>query len=243
MKLQKLTLLLAIWSFGATIILLLNLQFNYAEILFFPSFSALLFFLIYKELIRHPARKELPQTLLKAIPWILLVSIVLFYLGIGMHGAANHIGYYLAKELSTASKFAHFYDEILSHITMYVGLFGLMLGGALIQIRRPFSLHLDLKNISVLTLAASTHGLGMAAAMIEGQTVLIGICAAILFTPTLLLHHQANKTGLIPIVKKYPFNFYIIMVMISTIFILLLYAFIFQGFPQLSNLFDIWNFM
>ncbi|UCD03701.1 MAG: hypothetical protein JSW73_04135 [Candidatus Woesearchaeota archaeon] len=243
MKIQKLTKLIAIWSFGATIILLLNLFFHYSESLFMPLFSAIIFYLIYKELTSHKTIKDFPQTLIKITPAILLLSFVLFYIGIGMHGAANHIAYYFGEGVSLAKEYAYFYDEILGHVTMYLGLFGLMLGGSLIQARRPFTLQLDFKNISVLLFAAMFHGIGLATAMIEGHTSIFGLIAAIIFIPLVSLHHINKQRKLKIIVREYPFDFFIVLVMISTVFILIAYFLIYKGFPEISTQFNFWKYM
>lgn len=240
MALQNLTKLLGIWCWGSSIIIILNFFYHFSEVFLMPAFSIIMFYFIYKELTKHRKLKKYPKLLVKITPFLILLSLVWFYIGLGMHGAANHIAYYLAGEISIASEYAYFYDEILSHTVMYIGLFGLLLGGSLIQSRRPFRLKLDFEDLIVLLVASTIYGIGIALSLIEGQTAFLGIAALILI-PAISIHHVDEKNLKI-IVKKYPFNFFVVLMLLAMLLILVLYFFTFNGFPQLSEMINFWDY-
>lgn len=235
---KKLVKLLSIWSWGmAFLVAATFLVSPFFEIFITPAFSLILFFLIYKEMASHPEGKVSPW-LHKSIPWVLLFSILFFFEGIGIHSTGNFLARILLEGgfwgWDPISLSVYFFDEILGHCIMYTGLFGLLVGGMLLQISRPFSLKLERSDLIALPLSAGIFGIGLATALVEGQTALYGFAAGIVLMPFLVLHHYHKKLKVT--IHNYPFNFYLLLAILAMLIVLLVHYFTFGSFVQYSVL-------
>jgi hypothetical protein len=112
---------------------------------------------------------------------VFLVLAAVWVEGHGMHLAANSIGH-LLKEMkgSDAYRLTHFYDEILSHYLLHLGIVGLSALLILRQWRNPFTG--EKAPLWSESVAGIIHGFTYFVIVIEARTVVLGVPFAILVT-------------------------------------------------------------
>ncbi|MFH0869284.1 MAG: hypothetical protein V1839_03590 [archaeon] len=215
-----------------TLIVLRIFYYIYYSNLFLPVFLVIMGYILYKEMLRHRQTRFYSKIIEHVIPWIIIISIALFFEGHGMNHSANDISFHLQGASESLKSLVYFYDEFLSHKLIYLGLFGLFLAGILLQISRPFSFKMHRDDEVALGICGVLYGLGLGASLLEGQSPYIGIFAAAIFIPALLLHHQ--KHTLKVVIRRYPLNYFLALTCITILVLFAIYHFCFGSFAEPS---------
>ena len=185
-------------------------------------------------MIRHKQIKIHPAIAEHLIPWIIIISIALFFVGQGMNYSANDISFELQGASQTLKNLVYFYDEVFSHKLIYAGLFGLFLAGILLQISRPFKLKMHADDEITLGVCGILYGLGLGASLIEGSSAYIGLAASIIFIPALILHHK--KHTLKVVIRHYTLNYFLALACITILVFFALYYAHYGSFIEISKL-------
>lgn len=240
---ERITKILIVLTFGMSILAILRLfpGIFYTSSLAFPVFFVIIGYILYKEMIRHRQIKIHPAIVQHIIPWLIVISVALLFEGHGMNYSANDIGYYVQGASAHLKSLVYFYDEILSHKILFTGLFGLFFAGALLQISRPFSFKMHKDDEAALGICGVLYGLGLGAALIEGQSPYVGLIAAAIFIPALLFHHQKHSLKLV--IRKYPLNYFLALTCITIVILLAGYYMHFGSFVEPSKLLCNWGYI
>ena len=182
---------------------LINLLFRYVELFIFAPISAVIFFLVYREIESYPKKADKFD---KYLPVASVLSFVVFYLGIGIHAVSNYLSFIIYRtygfyELIPAMRAdmliatpilnqIYFFDEILSHIFIYGGLFAILVCGAILQLNHPFNKKLTKWNKLDIIGSAITFAVFLFMCLVEAQTP---IPAFLLVLPTGFLIFQHRK--------------------------------------------------
>ena len=232
---ERLTKILVGLTAGMTFLIALRIFLRiYESYLLFPIFFVVIGYILYKEMIRHKQIKIHPAIVEHIIPWIIIISIALFFVGQGMNFSANDISFELQGASQTLKNLVYFYDEVFSHKMMYIGLFGLFLAGILLQISRPFKLKMHADDEIALGVCGVLYGLGLGTSLIEGNSAYAGLIASIIFIPALILHHQ--KHALKVVIRHYPLNYFLALTCITILMFFALYYIYYGSFIELSDI-------
>ncbi len=239
---ERITKILIVLTAGMTFFAAFRIIFNiYYSNLLLPVFFMVMGYVLYKEMIRHKQIKIHPAIVEHAIPWIIIISIALFFEGHGLNHSANYIGYFIDKSTSaTLKSVIYFYDEILSHKILFSGLFGLFAAGMLLQISRPFSFKMHKDDETALGICGILYGLGLGTSLLEGQSPYIGIIASAIFVPALIFHHQ--KHTLKVVIRKYPLNYFLALTCITILILFAVYYAYFGSFIEPSTVLCNWGY-
>ncbi len=226
---------------------LLSLVVRYVEIFILAPASAVIFFLIYKELKSYPKKDNKFE---KYLPIISVLAIAMLYVGSGMHGTTNYLsfmvydayGFYgsvppaLAAETLDATLILNqisFFDEILSHIFIYGALFIILICGAVLQLNHPYHKTLTRGNKFLLIGSAIVFGVSLFLSLVESKT---SIPAFLIIVPIIFLIFQHRKDNWKKdVLLRYPFNFCITVALLLALVLVVIYGIIFSGLPQLSE--------
>ena len=230
---ERITKIIAGLTAGMMFLVVLRIFFHiYISSFILPVFFVVKGYAIYNELIKHKQVKIHPAIVKHLIPWIIIISIALFFEGQGMNYGANDISFSLQGASSALKSLVYFYDEVLSHQLIFVGLFGMFLAGILLQISRPFSFKMHKIDEILLGISGVLYGLGVGTSLIEGNSPYIGIIASIIFIPALILHHQ--KHTLKVVIRHYPLNYFLALTCITILVFFALYFMHYGAFTEPS---------
>jgi len=155
---------------------------------------------------------------------IFLVLTVFWVEGHGMHLAANSIGHLLSEmKGSGAYRLTRFYDEILSHYLLHLGIVGL---STLLIFHNPFTG--ERAALWSESVAGIIHGFTYFVIVIEGRTALLGVPFAILAT-TFCLIWGRKKFRQQPLLA-----FYFVSYLLATLFFAG-WAIYWGGLPEFSK--------
>ncbi|MBS7287225.1 MAG: hypothetical protein KIH01_00355 [Candidatus Freyarchaeota archaeon] len=148
-------------------------------------YMALLFYGFYRVLSKDASREGWKRAVLDIL---LLFSLMLFFVGYGLHFAANHVEVKMAEDklmLLLAPKVAtslealvylsaiysptYYFDEILGHQLVYTGFFGLMVGGILLEAWYKEEEKLEVADYAAIAASSVMLTLIMTMATVEGQ--------------------------------------------------------------------------
>jgi len=192
-------------------------------------FLALIFYFIFSALTRDGKKRP---TWLNVL---MLVSFFIFFEGHGMHYTGNSIHNLMDKEktLTSPSVYAltYFYDEILGHKFIYMGFFGLLVSGLILQFSCKTELNRDDK--SALSVISFLSGIGMAFFALEGQSAI----EALILSPALIIavarHLRSKKERM----YDYPLATYAVISSAEMEVVIIAWAVVFRGLYEPSALF------
>ena len=162
--------------------------------------------------------------------WGLVVSLIIFAEGVGLHYAANLLsGLYGAGPGSIP----YFYDEVVGHWMPYLAMLVGLVCLVGVQLLHPQSGMLRMEEEAVLAAFSIPLGIFVAYSAIEGQTPLLALVSSPLVA--LLLFVLARRLG--GGLSRYPLCFLVAAVMVVTFITMICYGLVFCGWPQPSELF------
>jgi len=166
-------------------------------------YMAFMFYGFYRVLSKGVCREGWKRTSLDVL---LLLSLMLFFVGYGLHFAANKVEVTMAENeimLFMASRVAtspevlvylsaiyvptYYLDEILGHQLVYTGFFGLMVGGILLEAWHREEEKLAVTDYAAIAISSVMFTLIITLATVEGQyaiyaLILTAIMASVLAT-------------------------------------------------------------
>jgi len=205
---------------------------DFIDLALMAPFLAISSYLLYRII---GSTSVLSKTKKRLLELLMILSFFLLFQGHGIHFAANSIhnlidqgGVVVPPDIFNL---VYFYDEILGHKISYFGLFGLIASGLSLGFAhapREIS-KLEIMLIGGLGLFL---GLSLSVAFIEGQSIIELLILAVFVIAGILLHTRNRKLSF----REIPYGTFILISMISMIIVSLVYASVFGGFIQPSEL-------
>jgi len=192
------------WYLPGTVILLSDI----IDVVILTPFSVVIFFLIYMNVSERGTPKPFYEKYETPLKVLILLSLAFYFVGIGIHFAGNSI-HQLQKEEGAETgdihELTYFYDEILGHIILFSGLFGLILSTAIIQYYHPESEQIDRSEGLLLGLAGLLFGLGLGWSLVEGQFGAVGILFFLVFAGRVCMVFKKHEH----MIQHYPVILYL----------------------------------
>lgn len=196
-------------------------------------YMALLFYGFYRILSKDTSREGWKRT---ALDVILLFSIMLFFVGYGLHFAANHVEVMMAEDefmlflapkvttslealvyLSAIYSPTYYLDEILGHQLVYTGFFGLMIGGILLEAWCKGEEKLGVVDYAAIAASSVMLTLITTIATVEGQYATYALILSSIMALALVARFRRS-------VVKRPFILLMLLTSVMTVAYILLLA-------------------
>lgn len=198
------------------------------------TFSILMFYLIFQELSKQPRdiNRKVDEKFVKIL---LIISFFLYIEGHGMHFAANSIHNLIENEGMDNNIYQHteFIDEIFSHKFIFLGLFGMIIGGVFLQLSHPYTNSISNSDSFLLIIIGFLYGSPISLLLIEGHSVefvFLGFSSIFIYLLYLIKKKKIE-------IKKYPFIYFIFITCIFALIIAIIWGIAFHGFREPSEFF------
>lgn len=170
------------------------------------------------------------------IEHIFVFLLVLHFLGVGFHWAANAIHETLkhANVSGDAISYAYYLDEIIGHKIMYYPFFLILVLFLFLELKHyRASQEINYLYVILNILSGVLFGFSLIISGIEGQSAYETILMAIIILIIILLSSTSHKKE----IGKLPFSSFIFVTSVSVLILGALYFYIFGGFIEPSQIF------
>lgn len=184
-------------------------EFNeWFELAIQAPYMAFMFYGFYRVLLKDVCREGWKRTTLDVL---LLFSLMLFFVGYGLHFAANKVEVTMAENkimLLTVSRVAtspealvylsaiyvptYYLDEMLGHQLIYTGFFGLIVGGILLEAWHREEEKLAATDYVAIAISSVMFTLIITLATVEGQYAIHALILMAIMASVLAIHFKRN---------------------------------------------------